>query len=321
MLPADLNLRISVLDDGEKCALPDWAASLMWLGAWCRSNQLVGKRLIVFAVLPTRELAAAFAGLGCLVAGASAFEDVLSWPTFKKLPAGRSVFWVHRNTMERYRGEIVGFKESGGTEFIVVVVTKAPKRSHVGATIEINQSHFNEYRFTEEKPPTLPRTAAFGAAEKSLGAVVENLNPKWIWADGAEGLLVTNVTAFESAISDLSLMIDKTTPIAMSELLCMDRNNKQTHAKLRVDHPRGALEGGFPLAILDGARAFMAHEHLAVVPNMLVILDRSEYQEGMHDKALELRSISQDNSTYLQDSMPDRFAPGIELAAYLIDGQ
>lgn len=321
MLPSALSLRISVLDGCDKASLPDWAASLVWLGAWCRSNQLAGKRLIVFAVLPTRELAAAFTSLGCLVAGASVFEDALSWPTFKKLPAGRSVFWIHRNTMARYCGVIVCFKEYGGAEFIVVAVTKGPKKNHAGTTIEINQRHFDEYRFTEEKPPSVPRTASFDAAGQSLGSLVESLNPKWIWADGAEGLLVTSVATFESAIADLSLSIDGKPSITLPDLLCLGRNKEQSHAKLRVDHPRGALDGSFPLAILDGAKAFMAHEHLASVTNMLVILDRSEYQEGIHDKALELRSISQDNNAYFQGAMPDKFAPGIELAAYLIDGQ
>lgn len=321
MFPADLSLRISVLDSGEKMALPDWAASLVWLGAWCRSNQPLGKRLIVFAVLPTRDLAAAFASLGCLVAGASVFEDSLSWPTFKKLPAGRTVFWMHRNTKARYCGEIVGFKEYEGSEFIVVRVTKAPKKSEVGFNREISSAYFNDYRFTEEKPPSVPRAESFQAAWESLEPLVENPNPKWIWADGAEALLVTGVSTFESAISNLSLSIDGKPPVAIAKVVCLERNKVQSHAKLRIEHPRGTLEGGFPLAILDGAKAFMVHEHLASVPNMLVILDRSEYQEEIHNKVLELRSISQDGNAHFQGSIPNSFAPGIELAAYLIDGQ
>ena len=322
LLPADLSRRISVLDGCDKSSLPDWAASLVWLGAWCRSSQLEGKRLIVFAVLPTRELAAAFASLGCLVAGASIFEDALSWLTFKNLPTGRGVFWSHRNDKARYCGNIVGFKEYEGSEFIVVVVTKAPRNAEVGSSREINRKYFDEYRFTEEEPPTVPRSASFDAAEQTLRSLVENLNPKWIWADGAEGLLVTSVVTFESAIAGFSLTIEGQTPIAMSDLLCLGRNKGQSHAKLRIDHPRGALAGNFPLAILDGAKAFMVHEHLAAVSNMLVILDRSEYQEGIHDAVLGLRSISSDGQNAdFKSAMPSKFTPGVELAAYWIDEQ
>lgn len=276
----------------------------------------------MFAVLPTRELAAAFAGLGCLLAGASVFEDALSWPTFSKLPVGRGVFWSRKNSTAKYRGNIVGFKECDGTEFIVVEVTRAPRRAEVGFRSEISRRYFEDYRFTEEEPATVPRAASFVAAGKSLGRLVENLSPKWIWADGAEGLLVTSVAAFQSAIAGLSLSIEGQSQIEMSDLLCLGRNNVQLHAKLRIDHPKGKIAGNFPLAILDGANAFIVHEHLAAVSNMLVILDRSEYQEGIHDAALGLRSISHDShNAEFQSVMPSKFAPGIELAAYLIDCQ
>jgi hypothetical protein len=320
--PVDLSNRISVLDGCDKSSLPDWAASLVWLGAWCRSNRLAGKRLIVFAVLPTRELAAAFAGLGCLMAGASNFEDALSWPMFRKLLSGRGVFWKSNNGKKRYGGNIVGFKECDGSEFIVVDVTKASKKAEVGTLWNISRNHFDDYRFTEEKPPTITRSASLDAVEQTLRSLVNNLNPKWIWADGAEGLLVTSVATFDSEIAGISLSIDEQTPITISDLLCLGRNKGQNHAKLRIDHPRGTLTGNFPLVILDGPQAFMVHEHLAEVTNMIVILDRSEYQEGIHDAVLALRSISSDvQNTDFMDSMPGKFTPGIELAAYWVNEQ
>lgn len=320
LLHADLIGSISVLDGCEESPLPDWAASLIWLGAWCRTYKLSGKRLIVFVVLPSRDLAAAFASLGCLMAGASNFEDSLSWSTFKNLPSGRGVFWISRIGKKQYGGTIVGFKENEGSEFIVIDVTKAPRKAEKGTRREISRNYFDDYRFTEERPPTVTRAASFDAAARSLQYLVENFNPKWIWADGAEGLVVTNVTSFESSLAGISVSIEGRIPIALSDLLCLERNKVQNHAKLRIDHPKGELSGSFPIVILDGAKAFMVHEHLTEVSNMLVILDRSEYQEGIHDTVLGLRSISGDdkNANYISD-MPDKLAPGIELAAYWID--
>lgn len=321
ILSGDLHLRIAIWEGGETCVLPGWAESLIWLGAWCRLCQLPGKRIIVFAVLPTRELAAAFASLGCLVGGASSFVDTLSWPVFKNMPIGRSVFWEHRNTAARYCGEIVGFKERDGAEFIVVKVTKARRRVEVGFNREISRAYFDEYQFTEEKPPSQLKAASFRAVWQSLESLIENPNPKWIFADGAEALLVTRKARFENEISCLSLSIDGKPPIAMTDFSCLERNKVGSHGKLRIEHPRGALEGVFPLAILDGAQAFFVHEHLTSIPNMLVVLDRSEYQEGIHDKVLELRSVSQGSNTFCQSHIPDRFARGIELAAYVVDAQ
>lgn len=321
MFTNNFGQKISIIDGCDEYSLPDWAASLICLGAWCRSCQLVGKRLIVFAVLPTRELAAAFAGFGCLVSGAAEFEDALSWPIFKKLPSGQSVFWVHRNTSSRYCGEIVGFKKSDDAEFIIVKVTKAPRKAEIGMILEISRPYFDDYRFTEEKPLSVSKATLFETTRFSLESLLSNLNPKWIWADGAEGLIVSNVEKFESSIEDLSLSIDGKSPILMSNMLCLGRNKDHGHAKLRIDHPRGTLNGDFPLAILDGSNAFMMHEHLSTVPNILVILDRSEYQANVDDKVLELSSISQEIKAEFISTMPGNFAPGIELAAYLIDGQ
>lgn len=314
---------MTIIDGDETFSFPDWASSLAWLGAWCRLNQQPGKRLIVFAVLPTRELAAAFAGLGCLIAGAGAFEETLSWPTFKNMPAGRCVFWIHNNTGMRYSGEITGFEEYGGTEFIVVKITNASKnkKSYVGSSIKINQRYFEDYRFTEEKPPSAPKSMSLDTVSSLLKALIGNISPKWIWSDGAEGLLVTSVTKFVSAIENLSLSISGKQPITLSAILCMARNKGHDHAKLRLDHPKGSLDGNFPVAILDGSKAFEMHEHLASIPNLLIILDRSEYQERIHDTALLLGGISQDISPEFMQTIPEKFAPGIELSAYLIDGQ
>ena len=55
---------------------------------------------------------------------------------------------------------------------------------------------------------------------------------------------------------------------------------------------------------------------------MLVILDRSEYQEGIHDEVMQLRSISSDcQNADFKSVMPSTLTPGVELAAYWIDEQ
>lgn len=274
----------------------------------------------MFAVLPDRELAAAFAGLGCLLAGARTFEDALSWPKFRNLPVGHGVFWSPKNGKGRYQGTILGFRNYSGAEFIALQVTKAPRRAEIGCAREISERYFDDYRFTAEQPPSVARTESFEGASRFLADLIDKVNPKWIWADGAEGILVTSVTKFERAIADVSLSVELQAPIAMVELLCLGKNRGQGHAKLRIDHPRGTLSSEFPLAILDGAAAFLVHEHLPGVSNMLVILNRSEYQEEIHGAVLQLRSIADhDDPSLFQNAIPDLFAPGIELAAYLID--
>lgn len=318
--PDDICQRVSILHGHCKYSMSDWAASLICIGGWVRLNTIADKRLIVIVVLPTRMLAAAFVGIGCLTAGASAFEDALTWPTFKNLPMGRDAYWSRRDGTERYQGKILRVEKRGSADFILLEISKAPRPKERGTILHINQRYFESYRFTEEAPPTKPKTAILNAAMQALAPLAESMNPKWIWADGAEGLLVTSVTTFENSIEGLSLSIDEQSPIAISDLLCSARNTDQSHSKLRIEPPRGALAGDFPVAILDGPNAFQVYEHLAKVPNLLILLDRSEYQQDMHDQLLSLRSISCDSyNENLHETIPSTFPAGVEVAAYLID--
>lgn len=320
MLPSDFSRRISVIDGPLRVSLPDWASTLVWLGGWCRSNTVAAKRLIVFVVLPTRDLAAAFLSLGCLLAGARKYEDALSWPKFRALEAGRQVYWSRRGGTSRYQGKLLGAEKRADAEFMSVEITKAQRRAEVGTRLMINRKYFDDYRFTVEEPPTKPRVISLNAVGRSLACLVEDMNPKWIWADGAEALVVTGVAGFEASMTDLAISVDDQDPLAIFDILCSGRNNSQSHAKLRIDHPRGTLTGNFPLVILDGPSAFAIHEHIDATSNILVVLDRSEYREDIHNAALGVRSVStSDFDATLKSGMPTTFAPSIEVAAYLID--
>jgi hypothetical protein len=154
---------------------------------------------------------------------------------------------------------------------------------------------------------------------QAIGALAGKFDPKWILTDSAEGLIVTSITAFESSIENLVLSIDAGPPISVSDLLCLGRNKDHGHAKLRMEPPKGTIEGHFPLAILDGGKAFSVHEHINAARNVLIILERSEYVIEVHDIAKSLKSISQDFGVDFADIIPLTFTPGIEVAAYLIE--
>jgi hypothetical protein len=138
-------------------------------------------------------------------------------------------------------------------------------------------------------------------------------------SDSAVGLIGTSITAFESSIENLALSIDSGPPISVSDLLCLGRNKDHGHAKLRMEPPKGTIEGCFPLAILDGEKAFSVHEHINAARNLLIIFERSEYVVEVHDIAKSLKGISQNLGVDFTDAIPFTFMPGIEVAAYLIE--
>jgi len=246
------------------------------------------------------------------------FEDVLSWAKFRALPAGSRVYWRQKEGEARYEGQILGFEVIGGYDFISVCITKARRSVERGSTRKINQRYFADYMFTEERPPSASKMDSFNIGLQALTQLSDNISPKWIWADGAEAIVVSHLNTFESSASELTLSIADLAPVSMADLLCLGRNTDQIHAKLRISHPRGDSDGTFPLAILDGRMAFAVHEHLARTTNLLVLLDRSDYQQGIRDAMLELRSVSLDALLIEnQGEVPNTFPAGFEIAAYL----
>lgn len=311
--------KLRVLDGDATLPLPDWAVGILWIGNWARIHQFRDKRLIVFVVLPTRRFAAAFAGLGCLIAGARTFRDELSWRRFRALPPGQSVFWKQRSGSGNYQGNIVGFTELDGSQFIEVRITKAPRKAEVGVLHTISESTFEGYHFSEERPPTAMRSVALEEANSLIETLVGGINDRWMWSDGAEGIVLTSVVSFQRCLEDIRLAVDGRPPMAMSDLLCLGRNRDQVHAKFRIIHPRGKIDGQFPLTILDGAEALSVHEHVGIDSNLLIFLDRSEYQEDVHSLVQQLRAVSFDYGTNeFPGDLPDRFPPGFEIAAFLV---
>jgi len=316
-----LNLKsdILVVDGSQTSPLPQWSAALIWLGAWCRKHQFMDKRLITFAVLPTRELAAAFACVGSLIAGAELFEETFSWNRFSCLPRGSKVFWKTQDGRKHYRGNIIGIEIYGGSEFIVLKVLKAQRRAEVGSTFKVSKKYFDDYRFSEEQPPNTAKKGSFHNVSRFMSGLLENINSKWIWTDGSEGILITSMANFDKTISDVFLKINEQQALPLRDILCIEINGGPEHAKLRKTHPRGDLSGNFPLVILDGPDAFHIHEHFEKASNVLVILDRSEYQEGIHGTILQLKSVADTIISNKLEDIPDNLPPGIELAAYVIN--
>lgn len=316
----DLKDNLKVLDGEMLQPLPDWALAFMWLGAWCRSYSKPGKRLIAFAVVPSRDLAAAFSCFGSLVEGSRSFEDKLSWTRFRALSPGALVFWKQPQDKKFYSGTIIGFERPyGGDEFIRIQVIKPISIAKTGLIRNISERYFDEYLFSVEQPPSTNRANLYTKAEDFIKHLVGKPNPKWIWTDGAEALLVTGLARFAQSLTDLSLVTGGALSVPLSELLCAARNHLPNHSKIRVSHPRGNISGSIPLVILDGPEAFYVHEHLDARANILVILDRSEYRPDINDVVLQLGSVSGSDAECMHIDVPDEFPPGVEMSAYIVD--
>lgn len=272
----------------------------------------------MFATLPTRELVTSFVAFGAILGGARSFEDSLSWPRFRNKPIGSVVYWKERQGTKRFAGTILRFEEMYGTELITLQVTKPASAAKKGGTTSIGRGQFDNYLFTEEEPPTASRSSTFSHSERFIKTLLGDLNPRWIWADRAESILVTRMTSFGDAIANLSLSSDDTASVPLQDLLCAAKGSEATSAKLRISHAGGKLDGKYPLAILDGAEAFHEAPHLSGTINILTILDRFEFSEGINDRLLELGAIASDVQLDELAELPAYFPAGFDLAAYVV---
>ncbi|MBK6973905.1 MAG: hypothetical protein IPH26_13555 [Sterolibacteriaceae bacterium] len=310
---------IRVRDGAAEYRLPDWASALIWLGAWCRSYAAPGKRLVAFAVLPTRDLAASFACLGSLIEGSRRFKDSLSWSRFRALPTGSVVFWKQPPGTRTFSGTVIGFGRREGSGEFIRIETKLRSKNMAGLVQEISEHAFDRYLFTVEQPPSANRTDTYRKAESFFNHLLGKCDPKWLWADGAEALVVTSIAKFELNQEGVSLLTTGEPSVALSDVLCIARNKSQSHSKIRISHPRGNIVGTFPLAILDGPEAFYVHEHLDGTSNILVVSDRSEYRADIHDTVVQLKGMAAADAGSSPAGIPNTFPPGIEISAFVID--
>lgn len=304
---------IFLRSNGENSPLSDWAKAEIWLGWWCRRNQLVGERLLVVAVLPSRKLSAAFAGLGCLLAGAKQFRGGFKWEDLRNLPEGSKIFWNNSGYQIRYEGEI-GKIPDWDSNLVRVQITKGSKRD-VGTVWYFSAKKFSECLFSEECMPTQRRTLAMDNVLRLHRELGVDTNARWIWTAGSEAQIVTNQTRFWDNLDDLQIGVKSSNPVPFEEALCATKGNDRTLSKLRVVSAGQIHEQSALLTILDGGDSF---DHVQEIEsgNVLILLDRTEYTIEKHNLILDACNSAVEPPQGALLDPPVEFPPGIEITAF-----
>lgn len=304
---------IYLWDADERVPLPDWAKAQIWLGWWCRKLQLEGARVLAVAVLPTRELATAFVGLGCLLAGAQLFRGGFSWGDFRTLPPGSEVFWKTPTDNTRYEGVVL----EGANSNLVPVKIRKGRRRDIDAIWSFSASKFAECLFSEENLPTVRRTAAMENAmwlHENLGL---ETSPRWIWTSGHEAHILTNQTRFWESLANLQIGVQNSAPVPFVDVLSAARGNDRTLAKLRITSVGHVPERDVPLTILDGDLACGRIRQLDS-GNVLMLLDRAEYTADIHNELLDAHNVAQEPPPEASLDLPTRFPSGVELTVFVL---
>lgn len=307
--------RIFIQDDEEKGRLPDWAMAEIWLGWWCRKLQLSHDRLLVVAVLPARDMSAAFAGLGCLFAGAEQFCGGLTWDEFRVLPPGTDVFWKTSSSNTRYGGVILDANPSF-PEMVQMRITSG-KKGVVETTWGISIKTFEKHIFSEENLPTRRRTDVLESVvqfHRELGIATDG---RWISTAGAEAQIVTNQARFRKSLQGLEIGAQGSTAVPVEDALCAAKPGDRVLAKLHVVSSVQKSEKPIPVTVLDGRGAFEQVNQIES-GNVLILLERSEYTAEVDNFLLELRNVAATIPANVVQDIPSGFPAGMELCAFAV---
>ena len=308
---------IFLMDGEERLPLPDWSKALLWLGWWCRSFQPNRSRILAVAVLPVRSYASAFAGLGCLMAGAMLCRGGFSWDDLKSLPLGHEIFWKTAGNGVRYQGVILQPSE-GAPDLVPVRITATRRSKEIGLVWSFSPAKFSECLFSEECLPTENGTAAINNALRFYRDAGLETDSRWLYSSGAEALIMTNQSSFWDAVDGLQIAVRKEGAIPLRDALCVASIHDRGVAKLRLS-PANRMPGPIcsPVTILDGASAWDQMTY-ANSGNVLLLLDRTEFTVDIRNFLLDVANYADEPTAEMKLNIPDRLPPGIELTAFVL---
>lgn len=308
---------VVVCDSGKTFSLPDWAKAEIWLGWWARQCQLEGKRLLVVGVLPSRKLSSAFAGLGCLLAGAKEFKGGFAWEDLRKMSVGSKIYWSVPGERVRYEGDI-GSPPDWDPSLVSVQISKGARKD-INTVWYFSSAKFSECLFSEECLPTQRGTAAIESMLQFHRDLGLHTKSRWIWTAGAEAQIVTNQTRFWGDINAFQIGTKTSNPILFEDALCATKGNDRGLSKLRVVSAAHIHEQSVPLSILDGGDAFDQIQNIES-GNVLVLLDRTEYTTDKHNQILDACNSAITPSAGILLDPPAQLPPGMEVAAFVLPG-
>ncbi len=313
------NSGLSLEENSVRFVPQDWVNFLVSIGGLSRIKKLdTTGNIVTIVTLPSRNFASGFVALGAMLQGALAFEDKLSWNSFRVLPLNTEVYFKEPGSQKKYSGSIVEFTRMHDDEFITLKVLKPTNVAKKGITYSVSRSEFDRYSFSIEQPLSDPKADLMKKAAVLYKRWLVEISPKWIESDGAECLIVGTLNELKTRYKSLLVTSHETSSVSLEEILCMQHINEPRHGKVRFTHSRGSLDGKFPLLILDGSDAFNIISQNGISSNILILLERSEYHENIHNTVLQLKQSTKDITEDVLEYIPSPIPAGLEFISFSV---
>jgi hypothetical protein len=299
--------RLVVRFRGASYPMPAWADWLIWLGAWMRSQAVLGGRRVTVVLLPTRRLAAAFVGLGTMLAASRLHDDILDWEALQALPAGSLVRWRDPKGRGGRKvnlvGTLDGVRDVDGSQLLAIVAQAPSKYRNV--TYLLSRGSALSYGVTQGAITSQGEDALVQAAAL-LKAVVDDSSEGWIRSPMADSTLVTERSSFLSDLEDIFLETGNLPGTALRNVLALADPEDLKHGKLRLiaTRSRGYDDIGSGVTILDGASA-TAWLGQSSARSVVVLLDHADFDEEVANSLSRFLGHSVDEGIHSnEDSNP-----------------
>lgn len=310
--------------------LPEWARYLTRLGALFQQSNSPGSRAAVCVTLPTRAFSAPFVALGAVAASVGKSDGATSasahFEALTQLPVGTSV--VLRKKNQKLKGIFLGPEERAGMRYVKVQVGSWHERGG-GLTefireIDALRVHPLETAIGESALPKnqkgrpVSRHAPFLESLLGLKDVYE-----FVTRTSLACALIGSKAGLHSEIYDPGFAVGSQSDrkegclqaaLRVREFLAEGDSHRvvmlsASAADIHVDpHVKSA-----PLAIFDGATAYLRWRQEFGAANSVVLLDRC--QQRSEDAAA---AFIHEHAKRLDDFIISDEAPrGVEVAAFL----
>jgi hypothetical protein len=253
--------------------IPSWAKFHTKLGQQVYTHATKETPVIRLALaLPTRSYAAAFVGLGAVLASLDSSSDITS--LLANLPSGTAV--TVKQGDRNLKGIFLGVEEhDGGLRYIVQIARHGINRYPQSYAKHIQPHDQREVKFRNQQRGR--KIAADDFLSHLLGE-----DEAWYFRQSTQcsSLVVTQKVLFEEEVSQNCLSVKGHEMLQgnLNKLLRVQSSSVTEGYKTAIvaaadDEPSDV---DVPFVIFDGARAFLRHHHFYSHRSWVVLLDRCE---------------------------------------------
>jgi len=311
-------IKMGTIESLKSSMFPEWASFLIWTGWWMRITRRVNTRIFMVLLMPTRACCSALCSFGALIGSMVEERDSLTWEKCLSLPVGTSIYW--HEGRQKHSGTIIGKCEVEGLTGVRVKYETKGRRNREATKI-IFKHHLSHDRIKLTPFLSNQSEEILETAKTFYRSVTGEVSDLWISSWTSECLLVTNRAGWKRENEGLlAAVATGDNPIALSDALMWWLKDGVHAPRVCLSSPKSVPINSheIPLAILDGPDALRSME-LVYSQNILILLDQTEYDEGVENLLAQPLSVRNDELLPFPEGVAETLPSSIEMTMFALD--